>query len=197
MSPPSWTSHDFGDGLSKPSIYKGRVDSEILLPTRTARPQSKTKIRGVTLHVRKSILTEKYGEESEIVKAYTREILDIPSVPNANSKKISEFSESTSLAFKIQFHLETEKIGVILRSKPGHQTFSALYSTVTVVPLPAVRRRVALMQILNLRDHQLPVLQWRPQAVNFLDQNLNNHKDFLKWQIHILLLPSRFYFVVQ
>ena len=77
----------------------------------------------------KSILTEKYGEESEIVKAYTREILDIPSVPNANSKKISEFSESTSLAFKIQFHLETEKIGVILRSKPGHQTFSALYST--------------------------------------------------------------------
>ena len=159
MSPPSWTSHDFGDSLSKPSIYKGRVDSEILLPTRTARPQSKTKIRGVTLHVRKSILTEKYGEESEIVKAYTREILDIPSVPNANSKKISEFSESTSLAFKIQFHLETEKIGVILRSKPGHQTFSALYSTVTVVPLPAVRRRVALMQILNLRDHQLPVLQ--------------------------------------
>ena len=129
MSPPSWTSHDFGDSLSKPSIYKGRVDSEILLPTRTARPQSKTKIRGVTLHVRKSILTEKYGEESEIVKAYTREILDIPSVPNANSKKISEFSESTSLAFKIQFHLGTEKIGVILRSKPGHQTFSALYST--------------------------------------------------------------------
>ena len=197
MSSPSWTSHDFGDSLSKPSIYKGRVDSEILLPTRTARPQSKTKIRGVTLHVRKSILTEKYGEESEIVKAYTREILDIPSVPNANSKKISEFSESTSLAFKIQFHLETEKIGVILRSKPGHQTFSALYSTVTVVPLPAVRRRVALMQILNLRDHQLPVLQWWSQAVNFLDQNLNNHKDFLKWQIHILLLPSRFYFVVQ
>ena len=139
----------------------------------------------------KSILTEKYGEESEIVKAYTREILDIPSVPNANSKKISEFSESTSLAFKIQFHLETEKIGVILRSKPGHQTFPRSTLGITVVPLPAVRRRVALMQILNLRDHQLPVLQWWPQAVNFLDQNLNNHKDFLKWQIHILLLPSQ------
>ena len=41
----------------------------------------------------KSILVEKYGKESEIVKAYTREILDIPSVPNANPKKISEFSE--------------------------------------------------------------------------------------------------------
>ena len=41
----------------------------------------------------KSILVEKYGKESEIVKAYTNEILDIPSVPNANPKKISEFSE--------------------------------------------------------------------------------------------------------
>lgn len=41
----------------------------------------------------KSILVEKYGKESEIVKAYTREILDIPSVQNANRKKISEFSE--------------------------------------------------------------------------------------------------------
>ena len=132
MSPPSQTSHDFGDSLSKPSIYKGRVDSEILLTTRTARPQSKTlealPFTSEEYNHAKSILTEKYGEESEIVKAYTREILDIPPVPNANSKKISEFSESTSLAFKIQFHLETEKIGVILRSKPGHQTFSALYS---------------------------------------------------------------------
>jgi len=41
----------------------------------------------------KSILTNKYGKESEIVKAYTKEILDLPSVPNANPKKISEFSE--------------------------------------------------------------------------------------------------------
>ena len=41
----------------------------------------------------KSILAEKYGKQSKIVKAYTREILNIPSVPNANPKKISEFSE--------------------------------------------------------------------------------------------------------
>ena len=41
----------------------------------------------------KSILTEKNGKESEIVKAYTREILEIPSLPNANPKKIIEFSE--------------------------------------------------------------------------------------------------------
>lgn len=134
MSPPSQTSHDFGDSLSKPSIYKGRVDSEILLTTRTARPQSKTNIRGVTLHVRGIQSREEHPNRKVRRRVRDRESihqrnLDIPSVLNANSKKISEFSESTSLAFKIQFHLETEKIGVILRSKPGHQTFSALYST--------------------------------------------------------------------
>ncbi|XP_068704539.1 uncharacterized protein [Montipora foliosa] len=41
----------------------------------------------------KSILTEKYGKESEIVKAYTEEIIELPSIPNDNQKKISEFSE--------------------------------------------------------------------------------------------------------
>ena len=51
---------------------KRRTDNEILIPTRTARLQSKTNNRGVTLHVRgiqsrKSILVEKYGKESEIV----------------------------------------------------------------------------------------------------------------------------------
>ena len=41
----------------------------------------------------KSILVEKYGKESEIVKAYTKEILDLPTVPNASPKKICEFGE--------------------------------------------------------------------------------------------------------
>ena len=41
----------------------------------------------------KSMLLEKYGKESEIVKVYTKEILDLPTVPNASPKKISEFSE--------------------------------------------------------------------------------------------------------
>ena len=41
----------------------------------------------------KGILQEKYGKESEIIKAYAKEILELPSVPNANPRKISEFSE--------------------------------------------------------------------------------------------------------
>ena len=54
----------------------------------------------------KNILTEKYGKESEIVKAYTREILELPSITNSNQKKISEFSEK--LTYCVQA-LETLK----------------------------------------------------------------------------------------
>ena len=41
----------------------------------------------------KSILNEKFGKESEIIKAYTREILDLPTVTSANPNKITDFSE--------------------------------------------------------------------------------------------------------
>ena len=54
----------------------------------------------------KSILQEKFGKESEVVKAYTREILDLPTIPNSNPKKISEFSEK--LTYCVQA-LETLK----------------------------------------------------------------------------------------
>ena len=82
-----------------PKLVMTKFDGTfILIPTRTARLQSKTNNRGVTLHVTgysraESILAEKYGKESEIVNTYTREISDIRSVPNTNPKKISEFSE--------------------------------------------------------------------------------------------------------
>ena len=41
----------------------------------------------------KSILQDKYGKESEMAKVYTQEILDLPTVHNANPKKIHYFSE--------------------------------------------------------------------------------------------------------
>jgi len=41
----------------------------------------------------KSILQEKFVKELEIVKAYTKEILGLPSIPSASPKKIGEFSE--------------------------------------------------------------------------------------------------------
>ncbi|XP_028415553.1 uncharacterized protein LOC114538695 [Dendronephthya gigantea] len=41
----------------------------------------------------KSILVDKYGKESEIVKCYIKEILDLPQISGANPRKIAEFYE--------------------------------------------------------------------------------------------------------
>ncbi|CAB4039357.1 Hypothetical predicted protein, partial [Paramuricea clavata] len=43
-----------------------------------------------------SILKDKFGKESEIVKGYTREILGLPTIQAANQKKIHEFSDKLS-----------------------------------------------------------------------------------------------------
>ena len=41
----------------------------------------------------KAILLERYGKESEIIKAYVKEILELSHIPTANVKRIHEFSE--------------------------------------------------------------------------------------------------------
>ncbi len=41
----------------------------------------------------KAILEEKYGKESEIVKAYVNKILSLPHISSADAKKIAEFSD--------------------------------------------------------------------------------------------------------
>ncbi|XP_028414337.1 uncharacterized protein LOC114537496 [Dendronephthya gigantea] len=41
----------------------------------------------------KSILKSTYGKESEVIKAYTKEIMDLPHISNVNVKRIHEFSE--------------------------------------------------------------------------------------------------------
>ncbi|XP_046862875.1 uncharacterized protein LOC124456481 [Xenia sp. Carnegie-2017] len=40
-----------------------------------------------------SILKAQYGKNSEIIKAYIKEIMDLPHISGANSRKIAEFSE--------------------------------------------------------------------------------------------------------
>ena len=54
----------------------------------------------------KSILEDKYGNEAEIVKAYTQEIINLPTISNANPKKIHKFSDK--LMYSVQA-LETLK----------------------------------------------------------------------------------------
>ena len=41
----------------------------------------------------KSILQEKYGKETEIVKAYCKEILELPTITSSNPRKVSEFND--------------------------------------------------------------------------------------------------------
>ena len=51
-----------------------------------------------------AILKDRFGKESEIVKAFVKEILDLPNIPTANAKRIHEFYEK--LAYSVQ-SLET------------------------------------------------------------------------------------------
>ena len=44
----------------------------------------------------KAILEERFRKESEIVKAYLKEIIDLPHTPTANPRKILEFFEKLS-----------------------------------------------------------------------------------------------------
>ena len=48
----------------------------------------------------KSILNERFGKESEIVKAYVKEILDLPLISSANPRRINEFSEKLTYCVK-------------------------------------------------------------------------------------------------
>ena len=41
----------------------------------------------------KSILISRFGKESEIVKAYAKEILELPTIPGIDIKKIHDFSD--------------------------------------------------------------------------------------------------------
>ena len=104
----------------------------------------------------------------------------------------------TSLVFEIQFSSETEKTPVTLRSKSGHQTFSAPYATNNwSITSSRVTKSSIDANLKSVRPPTSGAAEWCPQSVNFSKLNLNNQKDFIKWQIHILLLPSPFYHVVQ
>ena len=48
----------------------------------------------------KSILLDKYGKDSEIIKAYTQQIFDLPFIPNQNLHRIHDFCDK--LMFSVQ-----------------------------------------------------------------------------------------------
>ena len=75
----------------------------------------------------KSILSERFGKESEIVKAYIKEILDLPSISSPNPRKIVEFSEK--LTYCVQALQSLNKLEQVNRAV-----------SMTLDKLPAIHR---------------------------------------------------------
>lgn len=46
----------------------------------------------------RSILLDKYGKDSEIIKAYSQQIFDLPFIPNQNAYRIHEFCDKLTFA---------------------------------------------------------------------------------------------------
>lgn len=68
-------------------------------------PKVKTPIEGLPFtpegyNRAKSILEDRYGKDSEVVKAYMKVIVDLPMIPNANAKKLHDFSDSLTHAVR-------------------------------------------------------------------------------------------------
>ena len=75
----------------------------------------------------KSILSERFGKESEIVKASIKEILDLPSISSPNPRKIVEFSEK--LTYCVQALQSLNKLEQVNRAV-----------SMTLDKLPAIHR---------------------------------------------------------
>ena len=70
-------------------------------------------------------MRERYGKESEIVKAYSKKILDLPVITSNNPKKINEFSEK--LTYVIQSFQTLKKLdGVNVRTSLTTEKFTAM-----------------------------------------------------------------------
>ena len=59
----------------------------------------------------KAILMEKYGEDSEIIKAHSQQIFDLPFIPNQNSHRIHEFCDK--LTFSVQSLQTMGKLDIV------------------------------------------------------------------------------------
>ena len=75
----------------------------------------------------KSILSERFGKESEIVKANIKEILDLPSISSPNPRKIGELSEK--LTYCVQALQSLNKLEQVNRAV-----------SMTLDKLPAIHR---------------------------------------------------------
>ena len=59
----------------------------------------------------KSVLLDQYGKESEIIKCYVKEIIDLPHITSSNPRKVAEFSEK--LTYCVQALETMNKLSLI------------------------------------------------------------------------------------
>jgi len=96
----------------------------------------------------KSILNERFGKESEIVTAYIKEILDLPSISSANPRKVSEFSKKLTYFAKALQTLNKRVILNVDTKANSVQLFIELdrvpfYHEANVNRLPMVYKRLS------------------------------------------------------
>ena len=100
-----------------------------------------------------SILKDRFGKESEIAKAYVKEILDLPYTPGGNSKRIHEFYEKLSYSVQsletlkllhevnVMVSLTLEKLptirGDLVRNDPDWETWDFVKLTEALPPMDA------------------------------------------------------------
>ena len=79
---------------------------KLQMELQNGKPENQTTTSEPSTRMAKAILKDRYGKDSEIVKAYVKEIMDLPYITSANPAKIHEFSEKLSTCVQA---LETMK----------------------------------------------------------------------------------------
>lgn len=95
---PIWIGHDFGDNFRRILTRQVSHQSPNSLIYELVTPQVSRTIEALPFTAEgynraKSILKEKFGKDSEIIKAYTKEILELSTLTGTNPKAISDFSD--------------------------------------------------------------------------------------------------------
>ena len=120
----SRTGHDFGLNSPKPLIKAAVTKFIYLLLDDRVKKTIEALLHSPEGYNRaKAILKERFGKDSEIVKAYVKEINDLPYTSTANPKKILELYEKLSynvqaLEILKQLHQVDRMVSVTLEKLP-------------------------------------------------------------------------------
>ena len=125
--PPFWNQFsEIIDKANMPSVTKF-ANMKSFLDNRIKRQVDGLPFTSEGYNRSKSILKAKYGKDSEVIKAYTKQSFDLTVIPNGNAKKIHEFSG------KLNFAVQSLQTMNKLEQVNG-------YVNTTLDKLPAIRR---------------------------------------------------------